>query len=107
MPLENLASAKVEIEAEDAINNDEDEQIPIKTTKSKNKLNTDRLTITRKKVSDLTEAERNQLITDAQQGIDNDFFQVKLCKNGSTRIYFFHGGGAPRRADLLLVHENA
>ena len=45
-----------------------------------------RINITRKKVSELTEAERNQLIQDAQNNIENPFFNVKMFKNGSTRI---------------------
>ena len=61
----------------------EDEEEP-KPKSNSNK--PQRITITRKKVSDLTEAERNQLIADAHNGIENDYFNVKLCKNGSTRI---------------------
>ena len=44
------------------------------------------VTITRKKITDLTEQERAKLISDAQNGIENEFYNVKLLKNGSTRI---------------------
>jgi len=45
-----------------------------------------KIVIPRKKPSELTEQERAQLVADAQQGIDNEFYTVKLFKNGSTRI---------------------
>ena len=73
------SSDKAEIEIEDA---EDDNEIKSKAKAAKH----DRLTITRKKVSELSDAERNQLIKDAQNGIENDFFDVRLCKNGSTRI---------------------
>ena len=44
------------------------------------------VTITRKKITDLTEQERAKLISDAQNGLENEFYNVKLLKNGSTRI---------------------
>ena len=42
--------------------------------------------IPRKKIEALTEQERAKLISDAQAGIENEFYNVKLLKNGSTRI---------------------
>ena len=45
-----------------------------------------RLTIARKKITELTSEEQQQLISDAQNGIDNPFYGVKFFKNGKTRI---------------------
>ena len=71
-------SQPVSIEIEDE--NEESIVVPAQPeTKSK-------LTIPRKKVSELNDAERLQLISDAKQGIENEFFGVKLFKNGNSRI---------------------
>jgi len=71
---------KIEIENED---NDETEtkEQPLKESSKSN-----RLTINRKKVSELTEAEKQQLIADAQNGFDNQYYTVKLFKNGKCKI---------------------
>ena len=73
----------IEIENE---NEDENEEVNEKEKIKTTKLNPERVTITRKKVSELTEKERNQLIQDAQKGLENDYYTVKMFKNGSTRI---------------------
>ena len=65
------------------IENEDDEQPkPAEAPKGTTK----RLTIPRKKVSELTEEEKQQLISDAQNGLDNQFYSVKLFKNGKCRI---------------------
>lgn len=76
--------AQIEIETDD--NNDTSPEPQTQPPAPKPQPTASRLNITRKKVNDLTEAERAQLIREAQEGIENDFFQVKLFKNGSTRI---------------------
>ena len=68
---------KIEIENE----NDEETKEPLKESSKSN-----RLTINRKKVSELTEAEKQQLIADAQNGFDNQYYAVKLFKNGKCKI---------------------
>ena len=76
---------KIEIENE----NDETEEVKseeIKSDEPKNEVSTSKLTITKKKVSELNDKERAQLIEDAKNGIENDFFNVKFNKNGTTRI---------------------
>ena len=71
-------SQPVSIEVEDE--NEESVDVPAQPEpKSK-------LTIQRKKVSELNDAERLQLINDAKQGIENEIFGVKLFKNGNSRI---------------------
>ena len=45
-----------------------------------------RLTINRKKVAELTEAEKQQLIADAQNGFENQYYTLKLFKNGKCKI---------------------
>ena len=52
----------VNIEVEQSDNDNDDDEPKPKTTKVVKKPQPDRLTITRKKVKDLSEAERNQLI---------------------------------------------
>ena len=69
---------KIEIENED---NDETSNV-----KQVDKPKSNRLTINRKKVSELTEAEKQQLIADAQNGFDNQYYTVKLFKNGKCKI---------------------
>lgn len=71
---------KIEIENED---NDETET---KEQHLKESFKSNRLTINRKKVSELTEAEKQQLIADAQNGFDNQYYTVKLFKNGKCKI---------------------
>ena len=82
--------ATIEIDNEDNNDNNND-NIEKKENKEVNEVGSTkcelkRLTITRKKIADLTENERNQLIKDAQNGLENDYYTVKMCKNGSTRI---------------------
>lgn len=43
-------------------------------------------TIPRKRIEELTEIERAQLIAEAQQGKENEYYHVKLFKNGKTKI---------------------
>lgn len=88
------SEAKIEIENE----NDETEEVKseeIKSDEVKNEVSTSKLTgaepevrrtITKKKVSELNDKERAQLIEDAKNGIENDFFNVKFNKNGTPRI---------------------
>ena len=80
-------SDKAEIEIEQDDNAEEEEEPKPKSKKSivKN-AKPERLVISKKKVKDLNDAEREQLIKDAAEGIENDYFDVKKCKNGSTRI---------------------
>lgn len=66
------------------IENEDNEQPEEPKTIEKPKSN--RLTIQRKKVSELTEEEKQQLISDAQNGFDNQFYSVKLFKNGKCKI---------------------
>ena len=95
-------NAEIEIENEDDEEEEPKSSSKSKSKPSKSKQQPERLTITRKKVSELTEAERNQLIADAQQGIDNDFFSVKLFKNGATRICL----RKQTRAQQVLTESN-
>ena len=39
-----------------------------------------------KNISQLTNEERTYLINEAKKGIDNKFYKVSFCKNGSTKI---------------------
>lgn len=75
---ETSDSQPVKIEVED----ENDESIEVKAEEPK----TEKLTIQRKKVSELTDKERAQLIEDARNGVENEFFGVKLFKNGNSRI---------------------
>jgi len=76
------AQTKIEIEDENDAN-EQEEQNNVKPTNDKSK---QRLTINRKKVAELTEAEKQQLIADAQNGFDNQYYTVKLFKNGKCKI---------------------
>ena len=69
--MSELGESPIEIEQDEEVEE-------LKTTKVPKSPKTDRLTILRKKVSDLTEAERKQIIGDAQQGLDNDYYTVRL-----------------------------
>ena len=70
---------KIEIEDDD----EENEESKPEESKSEEK---PKLVINKKKVSELNDGEKAQLIEDAKQGIENDFFNVKFNKNGTTRI---------------------
>ena len=73
---ESTQPVKIEIE------DDNNESVEVKAQpepKSK-------LTITKTRVCDLTEEEKLQLINDAKNGIEHDNFNVKLFKNGNSRI---------------------
>ena len=70
---------KIEIE------NEETEEVKPNTEPPK-PTPSNRLTINRKKVAELTEAEKQQLIADAQNGFENQYYTVKLFKNGKCKI---------------------
>ena len=70
----------IEVEDDNVKDNNIPESIPNNSTVQTH------INIPRKKVTELTEAERNQLVSDAQAGVENPFYQVKLFKNGKTRI---------------------
>ena len=70
---------KIEIENENEETIETKEQLPKPTPSN-------RLTINRKKVAELTEAEKQQLIADAQNGFENQYYTVKLFKNGKCKI---------------------
>lgn len=74
---EQQQTTTIEIE-----NEDEQPEQP----KSVDKPKSNRLNIQRKKVSELSEEEKQQLILDAQNGFDNQFYSVKLFKNGKCKI---------------------
>lgn len=63
----------------------EDENQPEESVEVKAQPET-KLTIGKKKVSELSEQEKLQLVADAKNGIENEFFSVKLFKNGNSRI---------------------
>ena len=76
----------VQIEIEDE-NETKDESIkPSEVSQSRPTEGLNAVKIARKKVDELTEQERSQLITDAQNGKENEFYSVKLFKNGKTKI---------------------
>ena len=39
-----------------------------------------------KRIKDLTNEERSIIINNAKNGIDNEYYKVQMCKNGSSRI---------------------
>ena len=75
----NTADVQIEIEKEEPANE------PVTET-SVTPTSTPSETITKKKVSELTKDEKNKLITDAKNGIENEFYKVTFCKNGNSRI---------------------
>ena len=75
----NTADVQIEIEKEEPANEPTTEP----TTETSV---TPSETITKKKVSELTKDEKNKLITDAKNGIENEFYKVTFCKNGNSRI---------------------
>ena len=82
MSKSNDKEAVIEVEEDSS-----DNEPPLKpANKSQDNSKPNRLTIVKKKVSDLTAEERAQLIKDADEGLENDYFNVNRCKNGSTRI---------------------
>lgn len=82
---------QIEIEDENENENEENEVLSeaksneikpqIEVSKEQSKLK-----IARKKVDELTEQEKAQLISDAQHGKENEYYHVKLFKNGKTKI---------------------
>ena len=74
----------VQIEIED--DNEIKDENEIKGSDEKKTTVEPKLKIARKKVDELTEQERAQLISDAQKGKEDEFYSVKLFKNGKTRI---------------------
>ena len=75
----NTSDVQIEIEKEEPANE------PVTET-SVTPTSTPSETITKKKVSELTKDEKNKLITDAKNGIENEFYKVTFCKNGNSRI---------------------
>ena len=49
-------------------------------------INVDPIVVPQKRINELTDKERDILITNARNGIDNPYYNVKIYKNGSTRI---------------------
>ena len=74
----------VQIEIED--DNETKDENEIKDSDEKKTTVEPKLKIARKKVDELTEQEKAQLISDAQKGKEHEFYHVKLFKNGKTRI---------------------
>ena len=81
-----MAEPKAEIEIEQDDDTEEEESKPKSNKSPVKNSKPERLVISKKKVKDLSDAEREQLIKDAADGLENDYFEVKKCKNGSTRI---------------------
>ena len=84
MTEQNIEPVTIEVEDESQQlkpSTDEPKQEPSKPTPAKT-------LIPRKKIPELTEAERQQLISEAQHGYDNPYYQVKFFKNGSSRIVY-------------------
>ena len=77
---ESPESVNFEIEND----NDETESIEVKSDEVNAKLI--KSPVPQKKVSELTEDEKKQLIEEAKQGIENEFYKVKLFKNGNAHI---------------------
>ena len=75
----NTADVQIEIEKEEPVTETVTETSVTPTS-------TPSETITKKKVSELTKDEKNKLITDAKNGIENEFYKVTFCKNGNSRI---------------------
>ena len=77
--------AEVEIEVENDDDEDNEEQTETKPAKKDNQQQ-QRINITKKKTKELTEAEKKQILEDARNGVENEFFQVKATKTGKPRI---------------------
>ena len=78
-----MSDQNVQIEIENE-NEDNEETIEIKPTQPEQP--PQKQTITRKPINELTQDEKNQLIADAKNGIQNEFYNVKFFKNGNTHI---------------------
>ena len=77
-------SENVPIEIENE-NEDNEESIEIKPEQPKEQTPQKQI-IPRKSINDLTTEERKQLIADAKNGIQNEYYNVKFFKNGNTHI---------------------
>ena len=81
MSISNDKEAVIEVEEDSS-----DNEPPLKpANKSQDNSKPNRLTIVKKKVSDLTAEERAQLIKDADEGLENDYFNVKRSRKRSPR----------------------
>ena len=81
-----MSDQNVQIEIENENEGDE-ETIEIKPTQPKEEQPPpQKQSITRKPINELTQDEKNQLIADAKNGIENQFYNVKFFKNGNTHI---------------------
>lgn len=74
----------VQIEIEDE-NDDNEESIEVKAPAESPK-EVPKPSIPRKRITDLTEDEKQQLIANAKNGIDNENYNVRFFKNGNTHI---------------------
>lgn len=91
---ESAESVKIEYEQDGNENEENEESIEIKApiegptgpAQAHEKKVEPKTTIARKRICDLTEQEKAQLINDAKAGKENNFYHVKLFKNGNTRI---------------------
>ena len=89
---ESKEPVKIEIEDENETKDENDDTIEIKLIDEKKDepkptqgLNAVK-SIARKRICDLTEQEKAQLINDAKAGKENENYSVKLFKNGNARI---------------------
>ena len=80
---ETEPTKNVQIEIEDENENDEAEEVrPIKEVQQTKP----QIIVPRKRINELTEEEKTQLIADAKNGIESEFYNVKFFKNGNTHI---------------------
>ena len=80
-----MSGKEIEIEVEDD-NDDEKEEKEENEVLSDAKVKPKRINITKKKTKELTEDEKKQILEDARNGIENEFFEVKSTKTGKPRI---------------------
>ena len=67
-------------------NNEKVEEVVIEIESETGKKTSPKVVIPDKRIDELTDEEKKILIDNARAGIDNPYFNVKLFKNGNTRI---------------------
>ena len=77
-------SVKIEIENDNAP--EFEEQTTSASLQESSEVPAIKTVVPQKKVSELSEDEKNILIDEAKQGIENEFYKVKLFKNGNAHI---------------------
>ena len=73
---------KIEFQLDNENEDNEPESIEVKPSE----VPAIKTAVPQKKVSELSEDEKNILIDEAKQGIENEFYKVKLFKNGNAHI---------------------